>query len=121
MRLGEDPPGVGPPSFLDSNPSDPIITDLTHQLWPTHPCDGAQTRSLYTNYLRWSEANLSNQKITLPPGSHTKKTKLTESMNSLHMRESVAHVNSQRTGRAFPQYRTVSRDLRAHPARSARD
>src|SRR6202035_3770781 len=39
-RFGPDPPG-GPPSFLDSNPSDPMTPDPTHHLRPVITNNGA--------------------------------------------------------------------------------
>ena len=60
------------------------------------------------NYSRWSHANLSNQKITLPLASHTKKTKLSEAMNSLApkriIRASVADERPERFPNIVPQH-----------------
>src|ERR1700722_4097755 len=42
------PPGGEPPSFLDSNPSDPMTPDPTHHLWPVVSSDGTCTRPSMT-------------------------------------------------------------------------
>jgi hypothetical protein len=59
------------------------------------------------NYSRWSHANLSNQKITLPLATHTKKTKLSEAMNSLAQkrinRALVADERPERFPNIVPQ------------------
>src|SRR6266404_1520840 len=68
-RLCAVPPGGEPPSFLDSNPSDPMTPDPTHHLRPVSERDGAGTRVhpwLAMMTLRESR----EPKITLPVAAH---------------------------------------------------
>src|SRR6266702_2851887 len=44
--FGPAPPSGGPPSFLDSNPSDPMTPDPTHKFAACHCCDKARTALL---------------------------------------------------------------------------
>src|SRR5580704_14595443 len=63
------PPGGEPPSFLDSNPSDPMTPDPTHRLRPVIHSDGACTRPSMTIHDDATRESL-NQKITLPVAAH---------------------------------------------------
>src|SRR5471030_2449507 len=69
ILFGTDPPG-GPPSFLDSNPSDPMTPDPTHHLRPAFLDDGAgNTRP--SMMIHDDATRISNQKITLPLAAHS--------------------------------------------------
>src|SRR5580704_12800005 len=65
-RLDPATPGDDPPSFLDSNPSDPMTPDPTHYPRPAVAAT-VSVHALISDNSRWHRANLSNQKITLPP------------------------------------------------------
>src|SRR5262249_33979981 len=62
------PPDGGAPSFLDSNPSDPMTPDPTHRLQPVSLRRYLKARCCTTAHEQ--RTRISNQKITLPLASH---------------------------------------------------
>src|SRR6201995_893968 len=67
---GGAPPGPGTPSFLDSNPSDPIPPDLTQPFKRSAALATAPNTRAHLHLLVDDARISTNQKITLPLPAH---------------------------------------------------